>query len=1294
MTQHSIALVVSTHHDERVVVAEVNESTTVRELAVALGAPAAQLFTLDGPLDADATLVETKFVSGQLVGIDRQVHVEWKQLGPELRVIGGIGSGLRQRIEGGVHVLGRDGDIALAGDRMSRRHAEIEWLGDEFRVRDLGSKHGTFVEGDRLAAHEWMICASGAAVLLADTVVTMTGSTGASSIRRHGGPFHSAHVPGRPDAPLAAPSHRLPSAPTTTERRSLAPLVIPSAGAVALAAAAGGAPTGVALAATPAAVVVGLLADKGLSARTARRARTRQAARVAAARDEVVRAAATRGLSERAAHPDPASLLATAERRSPKLWSTGLDQLMVRVGLQTVADGVAIEAPDTERDALADAAAVHLVPTTVALSDGPFVVAGPEPHLDDLTTWIAMQAVALVAPAQLDVVVISIAPAEWAWLSLTPHGATPTVLPADTEPSDLPERRASQRLVILDRPTAAAWFDDRARRDDLVLWRTDDAGEVPALAATVATSSGDATVRVEAVDGTRRDVLADRLFDRTQASRALGVALAGLRSVASMPADRPVDIAELCEQVTSVDALVRAWQTTPVALRFVIGANADGPTTIELAGQNSHMLVAGTTGSGKTRLLETLAVGLAAAFPPDAVQFLIIDFKGGNELAALGRLPHCGGIVSDRDPTNVDRAIAALTREIARRDALFATVEATDLDDYVRKSGARVARLVVIADEFGQFRRDDAMGDRVGALLRVAAQGRSKGVHLVLATQSPSTDVTADIRQNVGVRVCLRVAETAESVAVLGAPDAAALRSPGDVLVAVDGHIRQSRVALSRGPHALGTPPVLVRDLVTHASTSRPTLDSATDLLDEIIDTVIAATAAIGVETEPLLAPALPESLLRRDVRGATRTWTAGGFVLGERDRPGVPDAAPFTFDPVRDGVLTIVGGPRSGRTSTLLAVAEAARDQRDPHHPVVVHTIDWGGDLTALRGADLDAGYVARGDVDHLRRTVYALERGTAAATRVLLIDRFDSLVRDTRELDGGAFVVALTEMIASGRSRGVFTALTVDATALVANATSFGGARLVLPIADASMRVAAGIPATTTAAPGRGIATADGDQVQVGLSAPPASSAGLAPGVVAPMPTDVAVARLGFAEGERFLLGVGGQGALEPLAIDIDTAGPIIAVIGRRGSGRSNALEAIAATYAGSRHVVRVGGEAIQWDRTQPPALLLVDDTVRAAQHNPFLAAPTLDDDLRAGHHVMVAVFDQAELTGLGFNHWLTRRPCSGLLLALDATADRIVAGERVGFHPPAELRAGPVGRGWWSHRGSGTPVQVARI
>jgi hypothetical protein len=106
----------------------------------------------------------------------------------------------------------------------------------------------------------------------------------------------------------------------------------------------------------------------------------------------------------------------------------------------------------------------------------------------------------------------------------------------------------------------------------------------------------------------------------------------------------------------------------------------------------------------------------------------------------------------------------------------------------------------------------------------------------------------------------------------------------------------------------------------------------------------------------------------------------------------------------------------------------------------------------------------------------------------------------------------------------------------------------------------------------------------------------------------------------------------------------------------------------------------------------LVVVDNATRAVAGNPWLADPDLGDVLRAGGHALVAAFDQADLQTLSYGHWLMRRPCPGLLLSLDATSDRIVAGERVGFHPPAELRAGPAGRGWWCERGRGTPIHVA--
>jgi hypothetical protein len=346
-----------------------------------------------------------------------------------------------------------------------------------------------------------------------------------------------------------------------------------------------------------------------------------------------------------------------------------------------------------------------------------------------------------------------------------------------------------------------------------------------------------------------------------------------------------------------------------------------------------------------------------------------------------------------------------------------------------------------------------------------------------------------------------------------------------------------------------------------------------------------------------------------------------------------------------------------------------------------VVHAVDWSGGLDVLAGAEADAGVVAYRDFDHLRRTLRWLSgEGAPGVTRVVLIDRYDSLLRDLRDVDAG-LATEFADALQSGPRRHVYTVATVDPMSLVGGAAHLGGMRLVLPVDDPSVATAAGLPRRSFAIPGRAIVLPDGDDAQVGTPAAVARVATVCPGHVAAMPRTVRLTDLPPASGESVVIGIGGDDLLTPRVVDLDRAGPCIVVIGRRGSGRSTALDAFAATYAGARTVVRAEPGA-------EPSLILVDDAARAA----WLNDPELPDRLRAGGHVLVAAFDQADLQSLSYGHWLLRRPHAGLLLSLDATSDRILAGERIGFHPPAELRAGPPGRGWWCERGRGTPLQVA--
>lgn len=1270
-----VALVVVEGDQRRSVVASVTVDATVRDLAAALKVSSA-LYRHEQELAPDESLVEAGVLSGDELGIGTPVPVDWRQLGAELRVIGGDGAGLRSRIDGRGLIIGRgdDADVVLRGARLSRRHIEVALIDDGFRVRDLGSRNGVEVDGVVVSTASPVDVAFGAAVRIGDSIITVVPSADAGTTLRRADPFHLAFAGGRPHRVAERPAAATQVvAARPTPRRSIVPFVVPSAGAAALAATASGAPPAIAFAATPVALLAALGAERLLH-----RHQARKADRAASATEEervAEHRAAVHAFARaaRAAAPDPASLVAVIEHRGNRLWSESALNVRVRIGLCDE-DGV-------------------LVPRTVGLSAAPVVVAGTAASLDALFAWLVVQFVALVPPRECDVVVVSDRVADWAWTAWLPHRSVATVLPGDAVPGDLPPRRAARRLVVLDRPRSPRWAGDPTLSiDDLILWRSEHEEDVPFNASAVLSAASATLVRLEDADGVRDDVVPDAIHDPVAFASRCALALSRLQSPFGTTASSgPVHLGDVLANLGSVDDLVAAWRHSGGPLRAVLGVDDLGLLEIVLDGQNSHALVAGTTGSGKTRLLETLVVSLAATRSPSDLNVLIIDFKGGNELASVAQLPHCVGLVSDREVAEVDRAISALTREIARRDDVFAGVGASEVNDYIAKTGQVLPRLVVIADEFGQFRREDSLGGRVATLLRIAAQGRSKGIHLVLATQSPSTDVTAEIRQNIGVRLCLRVAEAAESIAVLGVPDAARLAGPGHVLVASDNDLRSGRVATAQLPVA-DVPPVRVTELVASALGRAQSTTAPTDrLLDEVVERMRLAAQALGATAPVLLAPALPTSVERRALAHADRKWTTGGLVVGARDRPGIAEPPPFAFDVARDASLLIVGGPRSGRTTTLLALAEAARDQVDPDAPLVVHAIAWANGLEAIEGAKGDGGVVRRGDFDHLRRTLAWLssEPPNDGVTRLLLIDRLDVLLREIRELDAGGLAAQLLDVIQDGPRRGLAVAATLEPSALLAGAaTALGGPRLILPIDDPTLAAAAGVVHRAGAQPGRAIAP-NGDDVQIGLPRGAVPEATPVDGHVERMPKVVALESLAPASGERVVIGVGGAALLAPMEVDLEAAGPVIVVIGRAGSGRSAALAAFGAGYHGGRNVVRDPDSL-----PESPSLLLIDDAARSASLRPWIEADDFPDVLRRGGHIAVLAFEQADLTTLGYRHWLSRRTYPGLLLSLDATPDRIVAGERLGFLPPAELRVGPAGRGWWCWRGAGVPVQVAAI
>jgi S-DNA-T family DNA segregation ATPase FtsK/SpoIIIE len=285
---------------------------------------------------------------------------------------------------------------------------------------------------------------------------------------------------------------------------------------------------------------------------------------------------------------------------------------------------------------------------------------------------------------------------------------------------------------------------------------------------------------------------------------ALNLRVPSVRIVAPIPGKNAVGL-ELPNDQRADVRLKEVIQTAGGAIAnykipIFLGKDASGMPLVRDLADMPHLLIAGTTGTGKSVCLNTIILSLLMTRRPDETKLVLIDPKGGVEMECYSRVPHLmSPIIADMKKAEAVLAWAVDKMEerydLLRRARVRSIAGYNDLtrEELHRRIGAqeeeekqripdRLSYIVIVIDEMAdlmmQMKREVE-----GHVIRLAQKSRAAGIHLILATQKPTVDVvTGLIKSNLPSRICFKVAQKSDSRVVLDVMGADKLLGRGDML--------------------------------------------------------------------------------------------------------------------------------------------------------------------------------------------------------------------------------------------------------------------------------------------------------------------------------------------------------------------------------------------------------------------------------------------------------------------------------------------------------------------------------
>jgi S-DNA-T family DNA segregation ATPase FtsK/SpoIIIE len=314
------------------------------------------------------------------------------------------------------------------------------------------------------------------------------------------------------------------------------------------------------------------------------------------------------------------------------------------------------------------------------------------------------------------------------------------------------------------------------------------------------------------------------------------------------------------------------------------------------------------------------------------LNFILIDYKGGSAFDACVRLPHVVDVITDLDhedgnDRSITRALRGLEAELRRRESVLRNLRCGSHDEYQHRktsSDEPMPRLVIVVDELAALRAE--VPEVVSALMTISQRGRSLGLHLIVATQRPGSELTPDVLANAPIRLALRLQTREDSMQVVGHPGAADLPRyrPGRALLRLSGQVPEEFQSIY--------------------------------VADELSDLVAMAESVARDMNLPQPRRPWCEQLAAHLAPTASRE----PFSVGVVDDPDRQSQFPLRWNPERH--LLVMAGPHSGKTWSLYTLSAISQiDESEARH----FYISGRGDH------DLGSSWVAVTDRERLQRTL-----------------------------------------------------------------------------------------------------------------------------------------------------------------------------------------------------------------------------------------------------------------------------------------------------------------------------------